>query len=77
MQQMTNSNLKEKRYMAMPKYIVEIEGNKMKEAVGLVTCSKCEYGSFQYGKEVICTLVWRKKEREGYCDEARLDRSNE
>ena len=77
MQQMTNSNLKEKRYMAMPKYIVEIEGNKMKEAVGLVTCSKCEYGSFQYGKEVICTLVWRKKEREGFCDEARLDRSDE
>ena len=61
----------------MPKYIVEIESNKIKEAVGLVTCSRCEYGSFQYGKEVICTLNWRKKEREGYCDEARLDRSNE
>ena len=61
----------------MPKYIVEIESNKIKEAVGLVTCSKCEYGSFQYGTEVVCTLVWRKKEREGFCDEARLDRSDE
>lgn len=61
----------------MPEYIVNIENNKITEVKGLVRCENCLRASRQYGKEIICSLNWKEKKKEGYCDEAVMDRSNE